>query len=104
MNQVDTLKMVLEIFKEKASGQSYRHIMSVMKELKDNGMNIQQAIKQIDAFNGFTSSTINMIGDYCQFRTKEIGTKHPNYFFQVCQNKAKEPRVIYRTERMKVNL
>ncbi len=103
MSKTDTLRLVLKIFTKKNSGQAVREIMKVMANLKTNGMKVEQAIKIIDSLNCFTPNTVNLIGDYCKYRAIELGSKHPNYFFQICQNKAAEPRIIYRTSNISLN-
>jgi hypothetical protein len=104
MTKKNTLKIVLDIFEQKNSGQSFREIMKVMVELKNNGMMMKDAIKIIDSLNGFTPKTVDLIADYCKYRTIELGSKHPNYFWQICQNKAREPRVIHRTSNIPLNV
>ncbi len=103
---LEDVKDIGRIFRERQNVKSVAIILNTLKEIKNNsgfGLTADQFVECINELNGFRKDTIDIIADYCQYRQKEIGSKHVNYFRQIARSKAGDPKVLYKTDKMKAS-
>ena len=96
MTKLEILNMLLLKFKKQNAGRSTRVVLSVIINIKKSqfGLTIDDAIKISHELAMYKPHTIDRIANYARYRTKEIGTKHINYFAKVCSSIASEPETI----------
>jgi len=100
----DLFETIYGNFKKKNPGWAVKIIEQILIHLKSNGLKLNQAMEIIDELNGYTPNTISEIATRCQYNQKTIGSKHYKYFIQLCRNTAAEPKRIYRTANITLNL
>ncbi len=96
MTKVEILNMLLLKFKEKNAGRSTKVIVEIITNIKKSEfkLTIDDAIRIVHKLIMYKPHTIDRIANYARYRTKELGTKHVNYFSKVCSSIASEPEVI----------
>ena len=95
MTKVEILNMLLTKFKEKNSNRSSKVILEVITNIKKStfGLTIDDAIRIAHELVMYNRHTIDRIANHARYRTKELGTKHINYFSKICSSIASEPEI-----------
>lgn len=105
MTKVEILNMLLTKFKEKNANRSTKVVLEIITNVKKSGfgLTIDDAIKMTHELVMYNRHTIDRIANYARYRTRELGTKHINYFSKICSSIASEPgTIISRSSNLRV--
>ena len=103
--KIETLKRQEQRFREHNSKHSHDVVIEVLRELKKNGnLGLDDANKVFHEFAGLKRETVDYVVQKVQYQIKLFGSKNVNYFLKAVQNMAAEPRRIFISGRLKVNI
>jgi hypothetical protein len=105
MTKLETLKYYEQDFKNKNSSEAYKVIFGILIEIKRNGkLNVDDTNQFLFELNCLKRDTIDHIVHQIKYRQKQFIDKHINYFRQTIQNLATEPKKVYVSSKLRVNI
>ena len=103
--ELEILKQQEQRFRQYNSKHSQDVIIELMRELKKNGnLKLDDASKIFHELAGLKRDTIDYVVQKIQYQIKFFGSKNVNYFLKAVQNMAAEPRRIFVSGRLKINI
>ncbi len=105
MSKIETLKLLEKKFRNNNSSETQKIMFSILTSIKrEKGLRIEDVSQLLFELTSLKRETVDHVIQQIKYKQKLFGSKHINYLRQTIQNIAAEPKVIYVSSKLRVNI